>query len=78
MWYLSALESLSYELVQLVAEVLGLALDGLAQFYDAPECMQHRSKVPICKCSRRSSFVGLIFRFYLPRSSRPDPRPAHV
>ena len=43
--YLAAVESLSYEFVRLVAEALGLAPDGLARFYDAPERMQHRSKV---------------------------------
>jgi isopenicillin N synthase-like dioxygenase len=43
--YLTAVKSLSYEFVRLVAEALGLAPDGLARFYDAPEHMQHRSKV---------------------------------
>ncbi len=43
--YLAAVESLSYEFVQLVAEALGLAPDGLAQFFDARERMQHRAKV---------------------------------
>ena len=45
MRYLAAVESLGYEFVRLVAEALGLAPDGLARFYDAPERMQHRSKV---------------------------------
>ena len=44
--YLTAVESLSYEFVQLVAEALGLAPDGLARFFDARERMQHRAKVP--------------------------------
>lgn len=39
---------MSYEFVRLVAEALGLAPDGLARFYDAPERMQHRSKVQVC------------------------------
>lgn len=43
--YLSAVESLSYEFVGLVAEALGLSPDGLAEFYDARERMQHRAKV---------------------------------
>jgi|SRR6266850_1889802 len=43
--YLGEVENLSYEFVQLVAEALGLPPDGLARFYDAPERMQHRSKV---------------------------------
>lgn len=43
--YLGEVEKLSYEFARLVAEALGLPPDGLAQFYDAPERMQHRSKV---------------------------------
>ncbi|KAH9998110.1 Clavaminate synthase-like protein [Russula compacta] len=43
--YLSAVESLSYEFVGLVAEALGLSPDGLAEFYDARERMQHRAKI---------------------------------
>ncbi|KAI9508295.1 Clavaminate synthase-like protein [Russula earlei] len=43
--YLGAVESLSYEFAGLVAEALGLPPDGLARFYDAPERMQHRSKI---------------------------------
>ncbi|KAN0140987.1 Clavaminate synthase-like protein [Lactarius tabidus] len=43
--YLAAVENLSYEFVRLVAEALGLVPDGLARFYDAPERMQHRSKI---------------------------------
>lgn len=43
--YLAAVENLSHEFVQLVAESLGLAPDGLARFFDARERMQHRSKV---------------------------------
>ena len=43
--YLAAVEDLSYEFTGLVAEALGLPPDGLAQFYDARELMQHRSKV---------------------------------
>jgi len=47
--YLGAVESLSYEFTGLVAEALGLPPDGLAQFYDASERMQHRAKVR-CFC----------------------------
>jgi hypothetical protein len=43
--YLAAVENLSYEFTGLVAEALGLPPNGLAQFYDARERMQHRSKV---------------------------------
>jgi hypothetical protein len=43
--YLGEVESLGYAFIRLVAEALGLGPDGLAQFYDAPEHMQHRSKV---------------------------------
>ena len=45
--YLSEVESLSFAFVGLVAEALGLAPDGLEQFYDARRLMQHRSKVRI-------------------------------
>ena len=45
--YLSEVESLSFAFVGLVAEALGLAPDGLEQFYDARQLMQHRSKVRI-------------------------------
>ncbi|KAH9012679.1 hypothetical protein EDB84DRAFT_1569075 [Lactarius hengduanensis] len=41
---MAAVESLSYELVRLVAEALGLVPDGLAQFFDARERMQHHAK----------------------------------
>ena len=76
MRYLAALESLSYEFVRLVAEALGLAPDGLARFYDAPERMQHRSKVRICKFSRRDGPAGLI---YISQDRQvPKPRPGHV
>ncbi|KAI0306340.1 Clavaminate synthase-like protein [Multifurca ochricompacta] len=43
--YLKAVESLSYEFVGLLAESLGLPPDGLAQFFDARERMQHRAKI---------------------------------
>jgi len=43
--YLDEVEKLSHEFVRLVAEALGLLPDGLAQFYDARERMQHRSKI---------------------------------
>lgn len=43
--YLTQVAALSYEFIGLVAEALGLPRDGLDQFYDAHEKMQHRSKV---------------------------------
>jgi isopenicillin N synthase-like dioxygenase len=43
--YLEAVENLSYEFTELVAVALGLPPDGLAEFFDARELMQHRSKV---------------------------------
>jgi len=52
--YLGEVESLGYAFIRLVAEALGLGPDGLARFYDAPEHMQHRSKVRafcfVCWC----------------------------
>ena len=39
------MQKLSYEFISLIAEALGLQPDGLAQFYDTDEFMQHRSKV---------------------------------
>ncbi|KAA1469511.1 Clavaminate synthase-like protein [Dentipellis sp. KUC8613] len=43
--YLAKVEKLSYEFIGLVAEALGLPPDGLNQFYDAPQLMQHRAKI---------------------------------
>ncbi|KAI0064576.1 Clavaminate synthase-like protein [Artomyces pyxidatus] len=43
--YLGDVAALSYAFAGLVAEALGLPRDGLAQFYDAPERMQHRAKL---------------------------------
>ncbi|KAH9073603.1 hypothetical protein EDB83DRAFT_2312908 [Lactarius deliciosus] len=43
--HLAAVENPSYEFVRLMAEVLGLALDGLARFFDARERMQHHAKL---------------------------------
>ena len=50
--YLSEVESLSFAFVGFVAEALGLAPDGLEQFYDAGGLMQHRSKVRNLVCAR--------------------------
>ena len=74
MRYLAALERLSYEFVRLVVEALGLAPDGLARFYDAPERMQHRSKVRICKFSRRDGPAGLIYICQRSLSTRAETR----
>jgi hypothetical protein len=62
--YLGEVENLGYEFVQLVAEALGLPPDGLARFYDAPERMQHRSKVRFV----RSSFLFLFFALAFARA----------
>ena len=43
--YLAAVEELSNEFTELVAEAFGLPSDGLAQFYGARDRIQHRSKV---------------------------------
>lgn len=44
--YLKAVENLSNEFTELVAEAFGLPSDGLAQFYGArADRIQHRSKV---------------------------------
>jgi len=43
--YLTAVENLSNEFTELVAEVFGLPSDGLAQFYGARDRIQHRSKI---------------------------------
>lgn len=43
--YLKAVEDLSNEFTELVAEALGLPSDGLAQFYGSRDRIQHRSKV---------------------------------
>ena len=59
--YLGEVENLGYEFVQLVAEALGLPPDGLARFYDAPERMQHRSKVRFVRSSLLFLFFALAF-----------------
>ena len=43
--YLEQVEALSYDFASLIAEALGLPSDGLSQFYDKTDNMQHRSKV---------------------------------
>ncbi|KAL0957124.1 hypothetical protein HGRIS_003216 [Hohenbuehelia grisea] len=43
--YLLQVQEMSYKLSELLAEALGLPKNGLSQFYDAPEFMQHRGKV---------------------------------
>ncbi|KAI0277233.1 Clavaminate synthase-like protein [Russula aff. rugulosa BPL654] len=43
--YLKAVENLSNEFTELVAEALGLPSDGLAQFYGSRDRIQHRSKI---------------------------------
>ncbi|KAH8118970.1 hypothetical protein DFH11DRAFT_1685995 [Phellopilus nigrolimitatus] len=43
--YLEQVETLSYELIALIAEALGLARTGLAAFFAGPPAIQHRAKV---------------------------------
>ncbi|KAF8989788.1 iron/ascorbate oxidoreductase [Cyathus striatus] len=43
--YLSQVEALSLKFSSLISEAFGLGPEGLSQFYDAPELMQHRSKI---------------------------------
>lgn len=43
--YLAQVEDLSLTFSSLIAEAFGLGPDGLSQFYDAPELMQHRAKI---------------------------------
>jgi isopenicillin N synthase-like dioxygenase len=45
--YLAQVEALSYEFIRLLAEALGLKSDALADFFDDPANLQHRSKVRI-------------------------------
>ncbi|KAJ3504536.1 hypothetical protein NLJ89_g7883 [Agrocybe chaxingu] len=43
--YLDQVQDLSMKFSSLIAEAFGLGPDGLSQFYDTPELMQHRSKI---------------------------------
>ncbi|KAF9559231.1 Clavaminate synthase-like protein [Agrocybe pediades] len=43
--YLEQVESLSLKFSSLIAEAFGLGPDGLSQFYDTPELMQHKAKI---------------------------------
>ncbi|KAF8875881.1 hypothetical protein CPB84DRAFT_1689432 [Gymnopilus junonius] len=43
--YLDQVQELSYKFSSLISESFGLGPDGLSQFYEAPELMQHRSKI---------------------------------
>ncbi len=43
--YLEQVQELANNFVKVLAEALGLGPDGLSRFYDAPELMQHRSKM---------------------------------
>ncbi|KAF8634294.1 hypothetical protein AX17_004247 [Amanita inopinata Kibby_2008] len=43
--YMDQVTRLTYEFSSLIAESLGLPPDGLSQFYDTPELMQHRGKI---------------------------------
>ena len=43
--YFSKLETLSYELIGLIAEALGLPSSGLSEFFDQPGTLQHRGKI---------------------------------
>ena len=63
--YLKAVENLSNEFTELVAEALGLPSDGLAQFYGSRDRIQHRSKV-------RPSVVPIYYIHVLERCRRAD------
>jgi isopenicillin N synthase-like dioxygenase len=54
--YLEAVENLSNEFTELVAEALGLPSDGLARFYGSRDRIQHRSKVRIIRSTIRLPF----------------------
>jgi len=43
--YLDQVENLSYKFSSLISEAFGLGPDGLSQFYDTPDLMQHRAKI---------------------------------
>jgi len=43
--YLDQVQELSYKFSSLIAESFGLGSDGLSQFYETPELMQHRAKI---------------------------------
>ncbi|PPQ97239.1 hypothetical protein CVT26_000765 [Gymnopilus dilepis] len=43
--YLEEVQELSYKFSSLIAEAFGLGPDGLSEFYEAPELMQHRAKI---------------------------------
>ena len=43
--YLSQVQAMSFDFTGLLAEAFGLPPDGLAEFYDTPDAMQHWSKV---------------------------------
>ncbi len=43
--YFDQMQDLSYAFSSLIAEAFGLGPNGLSQFYDSPELMQHRGKI---------------------------------
>ncbi|KAF9526908.1 hypothetical protein CPB83DRAFT_857184 [Crepidotus variabilis] len=43
--YLEQVDTLSQGFTRLMAEAFGLGPDGLSQFYDTPDLMQHRAKI---------------------------------
>lgn len=60
--YLTQVADLSYEFIGLVAEALGLPRDGLDQFYDAHEKMQHRAKVCVLVDTRIDYFISSVYK----------------
>jgi isopenicillin N synthase-like dioxygenase len=51
--YLTQVQDLSYRVVSLIAEALGLQADALDLFYDAEELVQHNARVrSSCFCDR--------------------------
>ena len=74
--YLDEVANLSDEFVRLVTEALGLPPDGLAQFYDAPERTQHRSKVRSVRLfffARARAYVFFILFYFLGGGTRRGP-----
>jgi hypothetical protein len=70
--YLAAVEDLSNEFTELVAEAFGLPSDGLAQFYGAHDRIQHRSKVRWSPTPQIMIMIIIVFVFvfvFEPRSS---------
>lgn len=73
--YLSQVEELSYEFIKLLAEALGLESDALADFFDQPGNLQHRSKVSISLEPLRQTGINIIAPFISPSNYLTSPIP---